>query len=303
MTDMYEYVFEENGKQFKRLIRIEDYIDSLAHDHRNDELMILYRTKAADSEDVEIQKEITKTREWWERRIKEEEVRLDKFCEIMCTTDKSYQEAESESFGYHIDFDIFADVLTMDGKRLDEIKPRKRSKKKDDDSEELENEPEPEKRRIKFSSRVYLEQGFPERKRDALLARGYKRLKISPFGDTGAAYYWIKTRYNEGKEHAFFCYLIESELKKHVKKIRLNVNNGPDLVFEYKKKMYCFDVETGKKLQRSPVSVDWKYSKYQKEYDQIFILVTRKSLKYKYTKYGAVITRGKLKDTIAAIFA
>ena len=113
----------------------------------------------------------------------------------------------------------------------------------------------------------------------------------------------MKCRYNEGKEHAFFCYLIEAELKKYIKKIELNVTYGPDLVFEYNGKKYCFDVETGKKLERSRMAVEWKYSKFEKEYDEIYILVTRKALRYKYSRYGTVITRGKLNSVISTIFA
>jgi len=36
--------------------------------------------------------------------------------------------------------------------------------------------------------------------------------------------------------------LIKSELDKHGMKADLNVNNGPDVVFNFGEKNYCFDV-------------------------------------------------------------
>lgn len=155
---------------------------------------------------------------------------------------------------------------------------------------------------VKFSNRVYLEQGFPERKRDALLAKGYKRLKISPYGDSGASYYWVKIRYNESKEHAFFCYLIEAELMKYTKKIEMNVNYGPDVVFEHNGKKYCFDVETGKNLHKHPEALENKFRRYKDTYAISYILITDKSLKYKYSKYGVVVTRGKLREILSQLF-
>jgi hypothetical protein len=87
-----------------------------------------------------------------------------------------------------------------------------------------------------------------------------------------------------------------------VKNITLNINSGPDIEFERKHVRYCIDVETGKKLQRDPEEVDWKYSKYKRRYERILIFVTRRKLKNRYSNYGEVFARGKLKDTIAALF-
>ena len=80
--------------------------------------------------------------------------------------------------------------------------------------------------KIVQNENLYLEKGLAAEKKESLLANGYKRLKISPFGKSGAAYYWIKSRYNESKEHAFFCYLIENELKMLGIRPIMNVNNG-----------------------------------------------------------------------------
>ena len=81
----------------------------------------------------------------------------------------------------------------------------------------------------------------------------------------------------------------------------MNISNGPDVQFNYKGKRYCFDVETGSNLKRNPEYVAKKFSRYRKEFDQCFIFVTKKKLKYAYSKHGKVVTRFILKQTIKNI--
>ena len=153
-----------------------------------------------------------------------------------------------------------------------------------------------------LSGNLHLNSSLTHRQQEKLYAQGYNVLKISAFGTSGASIYWINTRHNESKEHAFFCYTLEAELKKYVDKVEMNVTNGPDLVVEWKGKRFCFDVETGKSLSRQPEWLEKKFAYYQREYDKSFILVTKRTLKYKYSKYGIVITRGKIKETIRKLF-
>lgn len=172
------------------------------------------------------------------------------------------------------------------------------TKKEDKKQNEREEKPKPKRLTRKF----YEEKQLSHKQKERLFARGFKRLKISPFGDSGAAYYWITTRHNESKEHAFFCYLIEQELKKHSSNVVTHTTQGPDVKVEHNGKQYCFDVETGKSLSRQPKFLEHKFSNYERDYDESFILVTNKKLKYAYKKYGKVITRATLKKTIARIF-
>ena len=149
---------------------------------------------------------------------------------------------------------------------------------------------------------VYRESDLTKSQQEELFAKKYKRLKISPDGKSGAAIYWINPRYNESKEHAFFCYLIEAELRKHVENLMMHVNYGPDVEFSRKGKRYVFEIETGSVLARYPQYVKRKFDHYQKKNAKVFILVTSKALKYKYAKFGKVITRATLKKTIEKIF-
>ena len=169
---------------------------------------------------------------------------------------------------------------------------------------EPEDEPEIEEpKEIVFHKNFYLESRLNYGQKEALFAQGYKRLKISPYGDSGAAYYWVKTRYNESKEHAFFCYLIEKELRKHTKEIDLFVNNGPDVIVRYSGNVYAFDVETGKNLIRKPEQTKEKFEGYKEDYYCSYIFVTSKALKHKYHRMGIVITRSTFRKIIAEIFS
>jgi len=161
---------------------------------------------------------------------------------------------------------------------------------------------EPKEKPYDLEANLHLSSDLTSGQKETLYTRGYKVLKISPFGTSGASYYWIKTRYNESKEHAFFCYVLEAELKKYVDEIEMNITNGPDLVVGWKGKRFCFDVETGKSLSRHPEWLGKKFAYYQREYDKSFILVTKRTLQYKYAKYGIVITRGKIRETIRKLF-
>jgi hypothetical protein len=175
--------------------------------------------------------------------------------------------------------------------------------KKEELKEEAEEIEEPEHEEFTFKKNFYLERKIKHGQKEALFAQGYKRLKISPYGDSGAAYYWVKTRYNESKEHAFFCYLIEKELRKHTKEVDLFINNGPDVVIRHHGNAFAFDVETGKNLNRKPEDTRIKFERYRDGYFRSYIFVTNKALKRKYKKMGIVVTRSTLKNVIKAIFS
>jgi len=208
-----------------------------------------------------------------------------------------------EHVGYETAKQLAAAQRKKRQKELAEERERKRLEEERVPETALDSDwEEPEKEENELYGNLYLSKSLTNRQRENLYARGYNVLKISPFGTSGASLYWIKTRHNESKEHAFFCYILLAELKKYAKEIRMNATNGPDLVVEWKNKRFCFDVETGKSLSRQPDWLERKFAYYQREYDKSFILVTKRTLKYKYSKYGIVITRGKIKETIRKLF-
>ena len=274
-------------------------------------------------------------------QIKEESAGLDKFLELLRDSSKKPTDAEKEAFDVSTNFyrkiqqaEEKERRMLEAHKRQVERERRARERAHQKEIAELNKKTELEKaekektrknrlrrkrRKIvkvaeavkpkakpdllkELKGKFYLEKTLPAKQQEALFAKGYNRLKISPYGDSGASYYWVMARYNESKEHAFFCYLIEAELKKYGKKVEMNVNNGPDIVFEHERKKYCFDVETGKNYHRHPEALENKFMRYKKEHEISFILVTKKSMKYKYAKYGTVVTRGKLREILAKLF-
>jgi hypothetical protein len=179
-------------------------------------------------------------------------------------------------------------------KELEEVREKERVK----EEEKVADEPKP-----RFESRHYfLESDLSRNEIQELREKGWDQLKTSPDGKSGASFIWVECRYNEGKEHAFFCYLIEAMLKKHTRTVKINVSGGPDVEFKFAKRKYCFDVETGTNYSRRPENLAQRYKRYQTVYDEVFIFVTSKNLKYKYGKFGEVITRAKLQETIDEIF-
>jgi hypothetical protein len=281
--------------------------------------------------------ELLRIEEDQKEQNREESARLDKFLELLRDSSKKPTDAEKEAFDVSTNFYLKIQQAEEKERRMIEAHKRqvereKRAKEKarqreiDEFNKKAELE-EAEKERAKknrlrrkrrkivkaskpkakpdflkeLKDKFYLEKTLPMKQQEALFAKGYKRLKISPFGDSGASYYWVMTRYNESKEHAFFCYLIEAELKKYEKKVEMNVNNDPDIVFGHNGKKYCFDVETGKNWYKHPEALENKFLRYKKEHEISYILITDKSLKYKYAKYGTVVTRGKLREILSKL--
>lgn len=273
-----------------------------------------------------------------EQALKQELEKLDRFYEIMANSDMGNREAEKEVYGDEVgNFYLLCSKLKkklfkqMGWREQQRIEAEeKRSKQSDDeDQEEDEDDSEeeadtdeakeveaaeekaeqpkaselPQVKEKLENENLMLEKGLSADKREELFAKGFRRLKISPFGKSGAAYYWINPRYNESKEHAFFCFLIEAELKKHTDKIETNTTYGPDIELENKGKRYCFDVETGKNLTRHPDELEAKFSRYKSEYAISFIFITDRKFKYKYSKFGTVVTRSTIKETITKLFA
>ncbi|MFH0885413.1 MAG: hypothetical protein V1861_06925 [Candidatus Micrarchaeota archaeon] len=295
-----DYIREKYHQKGKFPIWLEYHIEKMAHDYKTEEFFAKHRVKHAVADKKEkYKKELKKLQTEHEQKLVKELRNLDKFRNVLTGSEESHREAEERV--YH-----FVDKFYKTCERLDKLPSRHKTEsdlaKEEEKEKEAEEEEEQEDKVKTLANGFYAEKDLTARQRDFLQNSRYKRLKISPYGDSGAAYYWVKTRYNEGKEHAFFCYLIKTELKKYVKTISMNVNSGPDIEFERKKVRYCIDVETGKKLQREPEEVDWKYAKYKRRYGKILIFVTRRKMKKKYSYYGDVFARGKLKETIAALF-
>jgi hypothetical protein len=225
----------------------------------------------------------------WDALARGEIAKLDRLGEVMRNTKMDYYQAERQVYGdksgYYaaLDKEISEKIARLE-KKIGRKKEAGGERKRAATISET-NFPE---------RNFYLEGELTSAMKDRLEGIGFKRLKVSPFGDTGAAYYFVRTRYNESKEHAFFCFLIESELKKRGGSPEMFINNGPDLEFSHNDRTYCIDVETGTNLARDKERVTRKFGRYRVDYYCSYIFVTSKKLKHKYNKYGVVLTRASL---------
>ena len=242
-----------------------------------------------------------------EELLREECAKLDRFYGILCTTGKSHVEVEQEVYGNVKPFYLMLERKNRMHQRfvarMEEAREKERLELERDRQEQKRLEWEMQEPDEHFPSEdFYVDADLTHRMREKLAAKHYKRLKTSPFGDSGAAFYWVQTRYNESKEHAFFCYLIEGLVKEMADRVRLHVNSGPDVEFEHGGRNYCFDVETGKNIARGKGKLERKFLRYKEDFFKSFVFVTNKRLKYRYAKYAQVVTRATLKETLDAIF-
>jgi len=239
--------------------------------------------------------------------IEEECRKLDAFCEILCTSKANHITAEKKAFGITGDFYVQCEKLVNewnDQKAKERKKQERLAAKTKAEAEKIRKAKEEDEKRavLDKDANLFLEKGLSKKQRDELMSRDFKRLKISPFGDTGAAFYWVKTHWHESKEHAFFCNIIEAELKKYTKDVQVNIFDSPDVQFGFRHHGYCFEIETGEILKRDVEYLARKFRQLEKDFAKVYILVTNKKLKYKYTKYGEVVTRGTLRKTIRQFF-
>ncbi|MBI2444846.1 hypothetical protein HYV43_00475 [Candidatus Micrarchaeota archaeon] len=223
------------------------------------------------------------------QRLVKQETRLLHEIEKRLTTGLNHQEAEAKVYPESPEF-----YQEFDWAR------RKWLESQENPSEKKEKLKRGEKSIEK--GEVFLERDLSKRQRESLYSKGFRRMKISPYGDSGAAYYWIQKRFNESQEHAFFCYLIEKEVKNREGTPKLNVTDGPDIEFEHGGKKYAFEVETGSVLKRNPDYVQKKFEKLKEKYNRIFVFVTSFKLKYRYSKFAKVISRSTLRKTLNRIF-
>ena len=92
--------------------------------------------------------------------------------------------------------------------------------------------------------------------------------------------------------------MVEAEVRKYASEVALHVSDGPDVVFRYQEKEYAIDVETGSNEARNPLMLKQKFKRYEERYYRSFILVTNKKLKYRYSKYGTVLTRSTFRSVL-----
>jgi len=116
--------------------------------------------------------------------------------------------------------------------------------------------------------------------------------------------YLFKVRRNESHEHAFLCWYIESLLSKIGLESKLNESFGADLELEHKGKKICFEIETGKRLDRMKrMGMYRRFCERAKMFDLIFVIVPTERVARRYRSFGKpVITKAQLEGFIHSYF-
>ena len=108
-------------------------------------------------------------------------------------------------------------------------------------------------------------------------------------------------RNNESADHAFFCHVAVNEAWKYSEDVRMNETDGPDVIFTAPCGKIAVEIETGLN-NRSEEEMKSKFEKLANEYYDFFTLITDRTLKKEYEKYGRAITRTEIKGAVAEYF-
>lgn len=116
-------------------------------------------------------------------------------------------------------------------------------------------------------------------------------------------WYLIKIRENEGPDHAFLCWLTESLLLKAGLKPTIMATLGPDLSLELNGKKLCFEIETGKRLDRMKRRDMYvRFHERSQAFDLVVIVVPTERIARRYRGFGfEVITRASLKVFVRSL--
>ncbi len=130
----------------------------------------------------------------------------------------------------------------------------------------------------------------------------YTEINTNPFGAGKGFTYYVKPRFNESPVHFFFCRILETEIHKYTEHVFLYTTVKPDIVIIKDDKKICFEVETGSMDETNQKATKLKYEKISQEYDDYYILVTKRDVKKEFEKYGKVIIRSQIREKVRELF-
>lgn len=155
----------------------------------------------------------------------------------------------------------------------------------------------------KLNKYLYLKNELNDKEVSELLAKGYVECRERLGRRGGSSIYLVKTRANEGPEHAFLVWSTYYLLKQKFKKVEMPATVDADLIIHISKsKKICFEIETGLSLQKSGLDrLQIKFNRLKTEYEKVYIVVADWDLKWRYANFGETITRTEIAATIEKI--
>ena len=148
---------------------------------------------------------------------------------------------------------------------------------------------------------MYKASDLPREAVEKLRNEGYDLVKRNPYGSGGNVKWLVKTRKNEGPDHALFVRVIESEIRKYTDKIEVFEVANPDLVFDCPIGKVAVEVETGLRKD-SAEQMRMRFERLKSEHADVLVLVSDKYLKDDYGEYAKTITRTQIQDAIKSYF-
>ncbi len=155
--------------------------------------------------------------------------------------------------------------------------------------------------RISLKKGIYLETDLTEKKRDYLLTHGFILHKDRLEQAGGSPRYILKIRHNESPEHAFLCQKTYELLKqqKQITEVEMSTTSSGDVSCKINDNRIAFEIETGENFRAyNKEEHQEKFDKVKGEFDDFYIIVTDWFKKAKYGKFGKVITRTEIEETI-----
>jgi len=139
------------------------------------------------------------------------------------------------------------------------------------------------------------------RQKEQLRKEGYvmKQSHLLSYG--GGKYYFIKKYKNESAEHAILCWAVDEEIRKNGGKPTTSPTVDADVTVMHDGRKICFEIETGEHLRfDGSEGVLEKMERRKKLCDDLFIVVTDRSLKPKYQAITGlpVLTRTEVSEAV-----
>lgn len=136
-----------------------------------------------------------------------------------------------------------------------------------------------------------------------LMKKGYITYRTRITSDSLYVRYLLKVRQNESPEHAFLCWYLQSLFPKNAE-IKVNVTSDPDIEVSFNNKKICFEVETGKRIDK--VGRKKFYERFLEEktsFDRVFVIVPNERVARKYYDVcNDIITKAELKEALLSLF-
>ncbi len=137
-----------------------------------------------------------------------------------------------------------------------------------------------------------------------LKSMGYQEVSLEPFGGGRGPKWMVKPHGNQGPTHALMVLMVRDAVKPYCETVILNDSVEPDIVVSSKGKRIAFEIETGSWVEKRNKDLEERFRKLRDKYpDGYYIIVTHWAYEADYQRYATVITKPKIKDSLASIFA